>query len=55
MKLPPDPCPPHSKSIYTCGVTTTLRVCNGNDYNVRNTTLVLINNNKKTKLKTQYQ
>ena len=26
-----------------------------NDYNLRNTTLVLIYNNKKTKLKTQYQ
>ena len=26
-----------------------------NDYNLRNTTLVLIYNNKKTKLKTHYQ
>ena len=35
MKLPPgdlnpDPCPPHSTSIYTCGVTTALRVYGSN-------------------------
>ena len=28
--LNPDPCPPHSTSIYTCGVTTALRVYGGN-------------------------
>ena len=52
MKLPLGTCPSHPKSIYTCEVTTVLRMCNGNDYNLRNTTLILIYNNKKTKLKT---
>ena len=28
--LNPDHCPPHSTNIYTCGVTTTLRVYGGN-------------------------
>ena len=53
VKLPLGPCSSYPKSIYTCEVTTALRVCSGNDYNLRNTTLVLIySNNKKTKLKT---
>ena len=34
VKLPPedlnfDPCPPHPTNTYTCGVTTVLRVCGG--------------------------
>ena len=28
--LNPNPCPPHSTSIYTCGVTIAPKVCGGN-------------------------